>query len=324
MLNRRDVLLGLSALGAMGLPHESYAEGYPDRLIRYVVPFPPGGGVDTFARVVGAKLEQRLGQTVIIDNRPGAGGLTGTRSVAKSAPDGYSIIAASFNFLTLPVLFKNLDFDIIKDFAPITLAATFPTVLVVHPSVKATTVKEFVALSKSTKGGLRFGSSSTGGGGHIAAELLNQREGLHDVHVPYRGAAPMNIDLLAGNIDYAFAHITSIVQQVRAKQVRAIAVTSKERSPLLPEVPTMAEQGVPDFITGELHGVLFPAKTPTEIVDRVNKEYVAVLKMPDVAAKLTSQGAQLVGDTPAEFAEYIRVESEKWGKVARDAGLKPA
>ena len=323
MLNRRHVLLGLSALGATALPHELYATGYPDRLIRYVVPFPPGGGVDTFARVVGAKLEQRLGQTIVIDNRPGAGGLTGTRSVAKAAPDGYSLIAASFNFLTLPVLFKDLDFDIVKDFAPITLAATFPTVLVVHPSLKATTVKEFIALSEKTKGGLHFGSSSTGGGGHIAAELLNQRVGLHNIHVPYRGAAPMNIDLLAGNIDFAFAHITSIVQQVKANQVRALAVTSKERSPLLPNVPTMAEQGVPDFITGELHGVLFPAKTPVDIVNRMNKEYVEILKMPDVVAKLTSQGAQIVGDTPAQFAEFIKVESAKWGKVARDAGLKP-
>lgn len=323
MLNRRDVLLGLSALGVTALPSELYAAGYPDRTIRYVVPFPPGGGVDILARVISAKLQDRLNQTVIVDNRPGAGGFTGTRSVAKAAPDGYSFVAASFNFLTLPVLFKDLDFDIIADFAPITLVATFPTVLVVHPSVKATTVKEMIALSKMTSGGLRFGSSSTGGGGHIASELLNQKEGLHNVHVPYRGAAPMNIDLLAGNIDFAFAHITSIIQQVKSSQVRALAVTSKERSPLLPNVPTMAEQGVPDFVTGELHGVLFPAKTPVEIVNQINQEFLAIIKLPDVVATLTAQGAQLVGDSPAEFAEYIKVESAKWGKVARDAGLKP-
>jgi tripartite-type tricarboxylate transporter receptor subunit TctC len=322
MLSRRNVLLGLSALGLPMLPGSlRAADEYPSRGLRYVVPFPPGGAVDTMGRVISEKLQTRLGQTVIVDNRPGAGGLVGTRLVAKIAPDGYTLVAASFNFLTLPVLFKEMDFDIVDSFEPISLVATFPMVLVVHPSVKANSVAELVELSK--KNPLKFGSSSTGGGGHIAAELLNQRAGLHNIHIPYRGAAPMNIDLLSGSIDFAFAHITSIVQQVQGNNVRGLALTSAKRSPLLPNVATMTEAGFPDFEAGELHGVLAPAKTPKPIIDRLHKEIVAIIKLPDVDQTFEGQGAQMVGSTPAEFKEFIKVQSVKWGKVARDAGLKP-
>ena len=323
MASRRDVLLGLSALGASGFADKLYAMDYPSRTVRYVVPFPPGGAVDILGRILCEKLQVHFNQPFVVDNRPGAGGLVGTRYVAKAPPDGYILGAASFNFLTLPVLFKDMDFDIVKDFAPISLVATFPMVLVVNPAVKAKTLNELIELSK-TSGGLKFGSSSTGGGGHIAAELLNQRAGLHNIHVPYRGAAPMNIDLLGGAIDFAFAHITSIVEQVHANAVRALAVTSKQRSPLLPEVPTMAEAGMPDFEAGEIHGALAPANTPPELIELLNAQIVAIPKLPDVAADLEKQGAQVVGSSPAAFAEFIKVQSVKWGKVAKDAGLKPA
>jgi tripartite-type tricarboxylate transporter receptor subunit TctC len=320
MMDRRAVLTGICAVGASSLVSDLYAAEYPDRMIRYIVPFPPGGAVDILGRVLSEKLQGSLKQTVIVDNRPGAGGMVGTRFVAKSAPDGYSILAASFNFLTLPVLFKDMDFDIIKDFEPISLVATFPMVLVVTPSVKAKSLKEIIELSKSS-GGLKFGSSSTGGGGHIGAELLNQRAGLHNIHVPYKGAAPMIVDLLSGSIDFAFAHITSITPQVESGAVRALAVTAKTRSALLPEVPTMAEAGMPDFEVGEIHGVLFPANTPRNIVELINQEILAALKLPDIKEKLAAQGAQIVGTSPEQFAEYIKVESVKWGKVAKDAGL---
>ena len=322
MMNRRNILSALGAFGAAAFSGQLHAASeYPNKMIRYVVPFPAGGGVDILGRVLCDKLQEQMGQTVLVENRAGAGGLTGTRSVAKSAPDGYTLVAASFNFLTLPVLFKDIDFDIINDFAPISLVATFPMVLVVSKSVKADSLKELIALCTSA-GGLRFGSSSTGGGGHIASELFNQRIGAKNIHVPYRGAAPMNTDLLTGSIDFAFAHITSIVEQVRGGNVRALAVTSKDRSPLLPDVPTMAEQGMANFDAGELHGVLAPAKTPRPIVDRLNREIVTVLKRPEVQKKLEAQGAQLVGSTADEFAQFIKVESVRWGQVAKDAGLK--
>jgi tripartite-type tricarboxylate transporter receptor subunit TctC len=322
MLNRRNILSTFGAIGAAVFTNKLHAAPeYPNRMIRYVVPFPAGGGVDILGRVLCDKLQEQMGQTVIVENRAGAGGLTGTRSVAKGVPDGYTLVAASFNFLTLPVLFKDLDFDIINDFEPISLVATFPMVLVVTPSVKANSLNEFIALCKSSAG-LRFGSSSTGGGGHIASELFNQRIGVKNIHIPYRGAAPMNTDLLTGSIDFAFAHITSIVEQVRGGNVRALAVTSKARSPLLPNVPTMAEQGMANFDAGELHGVLAPAKTPRPIVDRLNREILAVLKRPEIKTKLEAQGAQLVGSSADEFAQFIKVESVQWGQVARDAGLK--
>lgn len=322
MMNRRNILSMFGAFGAAAFSGKLHAASeYPNKMIRYVVPFPAGGGVDILGRVLCDKLQEQMGQTVLVENRAGAGGLTGTRSVAKAAPDGYTLVAASFNFLTLPVLFKDIDFDIVNDFAPISLVATFPMVLVVSKSVKANSLNELIALCKSA-GGLRFGSSSTGGGGHIASELFNQRIGAKNIHVPYRGAAPMNTDLLTGSIDFAFAHITSIVEQVRGGNVRALAVTSKARSPLLPDVPTMAEQGMADFDAGELHGVLAPAKTPRPIVDRLNREIVIALKRPEVQKKLEAQGAQLVGSTADEFAQFIKVESVRWGQVAKDAGLK--
>ena len=322
MMNRRNVLsaFGASAIGAFTSKVYAASE-YPNRMIRYVVPFPAGGGVDILGRVLCDKLQEQMGQTVIVENRGGAGGLTGTRTVAKSIPDGYTLVAASFNFLTLPVLFKDLDFDIVNDFEAISLVATFPMVLVVSKPVKANSLNELIALCKK-EGGLRFGSSSTGGGGHIASELFNQRIGAKNIHVPYRGAAPMNTDLLSGSIDFAFAHITSIVEQVRGGNVRALAVTSKARSPLLPDVPTMAEQGMADFDAGELHGVLAPAKTPRPIIERLNREIVAVLKRPEVQKKLESQGAQIVGSSADDFAQFIKVESVRWGQVAKDAGLK--
>jgi tripartite-type tricarboxylate transporter receptor subunit TctC len=321
MLTRRGALAAMSSLALSGVTTKIYADNYPSQLIRYVVPFPPGGAVDIVGRILAERMQAQMGQTVLVENRSGAGGLTGTRSVAKATPDGYQIVAASFNFLTLPALFKDMDFDIVRDFEPISLVATFPMVLVVHPSVKATTLQEFITLCKNTPAGLKFGSSSTGGGGHIASELFNQRIGARNIHIPYRGAAPMNIDLLAGAIDFAFAHITSIVEQVKAKTVRALAVTSKMRSPLLPEVPTMAEAGMDDFHAGELHGVLAPAKTPREIVDRLNREILTALKLPEVQQRLDKQGAQIVGTSPDEFAQYIKVESKKWIQVAKDAGL---
>ena len=322
MMNRRNVLsaFGASAIGAFTSKVYAASE-YPNRMIRYVVPFPAGGGVDILGRVLCDKLQEQMGQTVIVENRGGAGGLTGTRTVAKSIPDGYTLVAASFNFLTLPVLFKDLDFDLVNEFEALSLDAPFPLVLVVSKPVKANSLNELIALCKK-EGGLRFGSSSTGGGGHIASELFNQRIGAKNIHVPYRGAAPMNTDLLSGSIDFAFAHITSIVEQVRGGNVRALAVTSKARSPLLPDVPTMAEQGMADFDAGELHGVLAPAKTPRPIIERLNREIVAVLKRPEVQKKLESQGAQIVGSSADEFAQFIKVESVRWGQVAKDAGLK--
>lgn len=314
--------IALSVAALVAVPAGVFAgSDYPNRPIRYVVPFPPGGGVDAVARIIAERLSARLGQQVIVDNRSGAGGLTGTRSVAKAAPDGYTLVAASFNFLTLPVLFPDMDFDIVKDFDPVVLVAKFPCVLVVYPAVKANTAKEMADLAARPPG-LKFGSSSAGGGGHIAGELFNQTAGVKMLHVPYRGAAPMNVDLIGGRIDLAFAHITSILELIRGDRVRALAITSDVRSPLLPQVPTMAEAGFPDFEAGEINGILVPAGTPKDIVTRLNKEIVAILNTPDVREKLEAQGAEVVAGTPDAFADFIRHESTRWGKVAREAGIK--
>jgi tripartite-type tricarboxylate transporter receptor subunit TctC len=299
------------------------ADVYPSKPIRFVVAFPPGGGTDIIARSIAQKLGERLAQQVLVDNRPGAGGNIGTDIVAKSAPDGYTMLMGSAGPLAINAsLFANMPFDPVRDLAPVTLAASTPNVLVVHPSLKATTVKELIALARAHPGEINFASSGHGTPAHLAGELFNSMAGVKLVHVPYKGAAPALADLLGGQVQLMFSTMPPALPHVKDGKLRALAVTSLKRSPAMPELPTVGEAALPGFEANTWHGVVLPAGTPTGIVARLNREIVAILHLPDIVERLSSQGAEPVGSTPEEFAAYIRSETLKWAKVVRDSGAK--
>jgi tripartite-type tricarboxylate transporter receptor subunit TctC len=314
----------LSAALALSAPHAAAAaEPYPARPVRFVVAFPPGGGTDIIARSIAQKLGERLGQQVLIDNRPGAGGNIGTDLVAKSSPDGYTLLMGSAGPLAINAsLFARMPFDPIKDLAPVTLAASTPNVLVVHPSLPAATVRELIALAKARPGEINFASSGHGTPAHLAGELFNSMAGVKLIHVPYKGAAPALADLLGGQVQLMFSTMPPALPHVKDGKLRALAVTSLKRSPAAPDLPTVDEIALPGFEANTWHGVVVPAGTPGAIVARLNREIVAILHLPDVVERLSGQGAEALGSTPEEFAAYIKSESVKWAKVVRDSGAK--
>ena len=302
---------------------QAAADAYPVRPIRLVVAFPPGGGTDIIARSIAQKLTERIAQQVVVDNRPGAGGNIGTDIVAKSAPDGYTLLMGSAGPLAINAsLFAKMPFDPIKDLAPVTLAASTPNVLVVHPSLKAATVNELIALARAKPGEINFASSGYGTPAHLAGELFNSMAGVKLVHVPYKGAAPALADLLGGQVQLMFSTMPPALPHVKDGKLRALAVTSTKRSPAAPELPTVDEIALPGFEANTWHGVVVPAGTPGAIVARLNREIVAVLHLPDVVERLSGQGAEPVGSTPEEFAAYIRAETVKWARVVRESGAK--
>ena len=314
----------LSAALALSAPHAAAAaEPYPARPVRFVVAFPPGGGTDIIARSIAQKLGERLGQQVLVDNRPGAGGNIGTDLVAKSSPDGYTLLMGSAGPLAINAsLFARMPFDPIKDLAPVTLAASTPNVLVVHPSLPAATVRELIALAKARPGEINFASSGHGTPAHLAGELFNSMAGVKLIHVPYKGAAPALADLLGGQVQLMFSTMPPALPHVKDGKLRALAVTSLKRSPAAPDLPTVDEIALPGFEANTWHGVVVPAGTPGAIVARLNREIVAILHLPDVVERLSGQGAEALGSTPEEFAAYIKSESVKWAKVVRDSGAK--
>ena len=314
----------LSAALALSAPHAAAAaEPYPARPVRFVVAFPPGGGTDIIARSIAQKLGERLGQQVLVDNRPGAGGNIGTDIVAKSSPDGYTLLMGSAGPLAINAsLFARMPFDPIKDLAPVTLAASTPNVLVVHPSLPAATVRELIALAKARPGEINFASSGHGTPAHLAGELFNSMAGVKLIHVPYKGAAPALADLLGGQVQLMFSNMPPALPHVKDGKLRALAVTSLKRSPAAPDLPTVDEIALPGFEANTWHGVVVPAGTPGAIVARLNREIVAILHLPDVVERLSGQGAEALGSTPEEFAAYIKSESVKWAKVVRDSGAK--
>jgi tripartite-type tricarboxylate transporter receptor subunit TctC len=320
----RRAALSLAATLAISTPHAAAAaDAYPARPIRFVVAFPPGGGTDIIARSIAQKLAERLAQQVVVDNRPGAGGNIGTDIVAKSAPDGYTLLMGSAGPLAINAsLFDKMPFDPIRDLAPVTLAASTPNVLVVHPSLKAATVNELIALAKARPGEINFASSGHGTPAHLAGELFNSMAGVKLVHVPYKGAAPALADLLGGQVQLMFSTMPPALPHVKDGKLRALAVTSSKRSRAMPELPTVDEVALPGFGANTWHGVVVPAGTPAAIVARLNREIVAILHLPEVVERLSSQGAEALGSTPEEFAAYIRSESVKWAKVVRDSGAK--
>jgi tripartite-type tricarboxylate transporter receptor subunit TctC len=299
------------------------AEGYPSKPIRFVVAFPPGGGTDLVARTIAPRLAERLAQQVLVDNRPGAGGNLGTEIVAKSAPDGYTMLMGSVGPLAINAsLFARMPFDPLKDLAPVTLAASTPNILVVHPSLPVTTVQELIALAKARPGGINFASSGQGTPAQLAGELFNSMAGVKMVHVAYKGAAPALADLLGGQVQVMFSTMPPALPHVSAGRLRALAVASLQRSPAAPELPTIDGAALPGFEATTWHGVVVPAGTPEAVVAKLNRDIVAVLHMPDVVARLSSQGAEAIGSTPQAFGAYIRAETAKWAKVVRDSGAK--
>ncbi len=314
-------LLPCTLVAAFAMPgFAADSDWQPTKPIRMLVGFAPGGGTDTTARAMGNKLAELLGQQIIIDNRPGASGNIAAEILSNATPDGYTILMGTIAALAInPSLYKKLAFDPIKDLQPISRAVDSTNILVVHPSVAAKNVTELVALAKTKS--LNGGSSGVGGAGHLALELFNLQTGVKIVHVPYKGGGPAMVDLLSGNINMIFATAASAVPHIKVGKIRALAVTTSKRSGLVPELPTVAEAGVKGFEANNWYGVLSPAKTPRAVVNRLNKEVVAVLNMADIKSLLFKSGLDAAPSTPEAFGAYIKSETEKWEKVIKAANL---
>jgi tripartite-type tricarboxylate transporter receptor subunit TctC len=314
-------LLTIAALGG-SFTSCGYAQGYPNKSIRLVVPYPPGGGTDVIARPLAQKLTENLGQQVIVDNRGGAGGNIGMEFVAKSAPDGYTLVVGLTAQLAVnPSLFPKLPYDPLKDFAPITLLGDQPYLLVVHPSVPAKSVKEFIALARARPGQLTYASSGNGSGAHLAGEMLKTMAHIDIVHVPYKGAGQAMPDFIAGQVQFSFITHTSSGPLVQSGRLRALGVTTVKRSPALPDLPAIAET-VPGYDSAVWYGVLAPAGTPREIVARLNREILRVLGSPDFHQRFTMAAVAPIGSTPEQLGEYIKSEIARWAKLVKESGAR--
>lgn len=316
----RRILLSLVMAGSLpgGYAH---SQAYPTKPIRIIVPLGPGGGVDQSSRLIGEKLGETLNQRVVVENRPGAGGTIATEIAARAAPDGYTLVMASPGHTITPHLYK-LSFDAIRDFSPVTLILTVPYVMVVHPSLPARTIKEFLALTRTHPNEILWSSSGNGSSQHLALELLKMMTGAKVTHVPYKGTAPGMLDLVGGRVSATAASITATMPHIQAGRLRAIAVAGRTRTPAVPDLPTMAESGVPGYAIDVWHGLLAPAGTPRAIVDKLNSEILKSLARPDVKARMSALGFDVIGDPPEKFAEYLNSEILKWGKVVREANIR--
>ena len=317
-LNRRALLI---VLGALLFGGTATAQDYPSRPVKIVVPFPAGGSNDIIARILAQKLNERTGQPFLIENRGGAGGNIGADAVATSEPDGYTLLLTAPPPLTInAALYKSLPYDPAKAFAPISLVASVPIVLAVNPSVEANNVGELIALAKAKPGTLNFGSSGNGSTNHLAGELLKSMTGINIVHLPYRGAAPAMNDLIAGHIPMMFDNIPAVLPQVQGKAIRAIALAGAKRASALPDVPTIAESGVPGFEASAWFGLVAPAKTPAPVLAKLEGEVDAILKMPDVQKRFTELGAEPGGISGAAFGRFLAEETAKWTKIIQSSG----
>jgi tripartite-type tricarboxylate transporter receptor subunit TctC len=315
-------LLKLSLACLLSLsPGLACAQAYPVKPIKMIVPFPAAGTTDIVARAVGQKLSEALGQQVIIDNRPGAGGNIGSDLVAKAAPDGYTLLMGTVGTHAINAsLYSKMPFDHVKDFVPITLVAAVPNVLIVNPSVAAKSVQELIALAKAKPGQLSFASSGNGTSIHLSGELFKTMAGVDMVHVPYKGSAPALTDLMGGQVNLMFDNLPSALAHIKAGKLRALAVTSSKRSPALPDVPTISEAGLPGFEASSWFGVFAPAATPKEIIARLSAEIVKVINSAELKERLAAQGAEVVGGSPEQFAAHIKSETAKWAKVVKASG----
>lgn len=301
------------------------AAAYPEagKPVRLVVPFAPGGNVDIISRAISNELSQNLGTSIIVDNRAGAGGAIGSEIVAKSAPDGYTLLMVSASHVINPSMVKKLPYDTVKAFHAVSMVADVPTALVAHPSMPFKTLKELIAYAKANPGKLNMGTSGIGTVGHLSGELLKSMAQLKIEMVHYKGAGPALIDLLGGHVQLQFVSMPAAMQHIKSGKLRAIAMTGEKRSPAAPEIPTVAEEGLPGFFVSTGFGLFVPAGTPRPVIDKVHDAVVKTLKMPKVSERLSEQGAEPVGSTPEAYESFVRSEIAKWSKVVKEAGIKP-
>ncbi|HEX6005703.1 MAG TPA: tripartite tricarboxylate transporter substrate binding protein [Burkholderiales bacterium] len=295
---------------------------YPERPVRLVVPYSAGGSTDTVARLVGARLSERLGQQFVVDNRTGAGTIIGTEIVARAAPDGHTLLMATPPLAVNPALYDKVPYVLERDFMAVTNVAASSNLLVVHPSVTATSTRELIALLKSNPGKYNYGSSGIGGAGHLAMALFTSMAGVELVHVPYKGGAPAVADLVAGRLSLMMANLTTAQPHIRSGRLRALGIGTRARSRLFPEVPTIAESGVPGYEANNWNGIVAPARTPKAVIDRLHREIVAVLRESTIAERMAKSALEPIGDTPNEFARYLKEEAEKWGRLIKTAGIR--
>lgn len=298
------------------------AQSYPEKPIRIVVPSTAGGSVDTLSRVIGSEISKRLGQPVVIVNRPGAGGAIAADSVAQSAPDGYTLIMGTVASFATNVSLQKLRYDPVKDFAPVSLVATQDLILVVSPSVPVNSVKELVVLAKKNPGKFTFASAGIGTGGHLSGELFKILANIDLLHVPYKGVAPLMVDVISNQVTMTFGSTMSALTQVKTGKLRALAITSEKRSDIAPDIPTMAQAGVPGYSSQTWYGLLAPAGTPPEIVEKLSVTVAKILRSPDVKTQLLGEGFEVVGSSPQQFLTFIKSEIAKWAKVIKTAGLQ--
>jgi tripartite-type tricarboxylate transporter receptor subunit TctC len=299
------------------------AQAYPNRPIRLLIPFSPGGSYDVVARMIAQSLGESWGQQVVVDNRPGAAGRIGAEMVAKSTPDGYTITLFGNNQTIVPSVYRSVPYDMERDFSPVTLVAEIGQVLVVHPSVPAKSVSELVALAKAKPRLLNFGSGGTGGITHLSGELLKSMAGVDIVHVPYKGSAPAMLDLLGGQMQLMLLNTLNAIPHVKSGKLRGLAATSIKRSRYMPELPTLDESGLRGYDITEWYGVLVPAKTPRNVIDKLNAELVRIISAPDTKEQLAKQAAEPVTNSPSEFAAFLKADRLKYDKIVKDAGIRP-
>jgi tripartite-type tricarboxylate transporter receptor subunit TctC len=320
MRNRSTSLAALLLASVFAASAPVAAQDYPKKQIELVVPFVAGGTTDNVARLIAQRFSESWGQTVIVNNRPGGGSTIGHAVVAKAPPDGHTLLVTTISFAITAVM-QKLPFDPIKDFTPVSEFASLPLILVVHPSLPATNLKEFIAMAKSKAGGWDYASSGVGTSPHLAAEMFKSMAGVDMVHVPYKGNAEAMNAFLGGHIKIYFALVPAVLQHVKAGSLRAIAVTTEQRLPYLPDVPTIAESGFPGYEISSWQGVFAPGGTPRDVVGKINGEVVRLLSVPEVRARISLEGADPVGSSPEAFAERVKSEIAKWTKVARSAGI---
>lgn len=313
----------LAVVAALLLQSPALAQAYPNKPVRFIVPFAPGGNTDVQGRLIGQKLSEIWGQQVVIDNRPGAGGTLGVELASKAAPDGYTIVLASFgNILVGASLYKKLGYDPVKDLDPVVLVSTPPGLMAIHPSLPAKSVKELIAYAQANPGKLNYGSAGNGTWNHLFAEQFKALAKIQMTHVPYKGAAPAVTDLVGGHVQVVFSPFPTAMPHVKSGRLRALAVTSARRSPVLPETPSVSESGLPGYEAASWFAVLAPAGTPKAIIRKLNADINQIFARPEVRAAFTSDGAEPAGGTPEDLAKSIREGIAKWGKLVRDLGVK--
>jgi tripartite-type tricarboxylate transporter receptor subunit TctC len=315
--------VGVSCAQAQGTQAPADGDTYPTRTIRYIVPYPPGAFNDTMGRIFAQKLSEAWGVPVVVENRPGGGTLIGTDSVAKAAPDGYTLLGVAFPFGANPSIYKSLPYDTLKDFTPLILGGQTQNLLVIRPSLPINTVQEFLDYARKNPGKVSYGSTGVGSSNHLSMELFKSMTGIDVVHVPYKGSAPMVNDLLGDHIDAAFDNTPNVLPQVNAGKLRALGVSSKTRSALAAGVPTISEAGAPGYEVTVWFGVVAPAGMPPAITRKLNSEMNAILKMDDVRRRFLDQGVEPAGGSPAQFSDHIKAEIAKWARVVKDANIQP-